>query len=268
MIDLRSFSSSRHAPCGDVSVAELSLAESSLAGESSPAVASVVARGATRLAGVLLIAVGLLASGGFATPATAQQWEQTARVMADVERGQAPSAFLDSLTRHLRHRDTMAVRRSPDDVSPMTKEALVDSLLDEGFGLQSANRMVIEYEFEIVDNELIERIQNLYFFYRPVGPTESDIPILYVNAEREVVADLLRTSGIADERNLELVHAFTDELSFPSLSLNENATIIGVGGETIRGRSDQRRRVLVRQLKAFIYDRDKVYTTRVVESET
>jgi len=43
---------------------------------------------------------------------------------------------------------------------------------------------------------------------------------------------------------------------------------MAVRGEAIRGRFDQRRRVLVRRLKAFIYDRDKVYTTRVVESET
>ncbi len=145
----------------------------------------------------------------FATPATTQQWRQTARVMADVERGQAPSAFLDALTHHLRHRDTMAVRRSPTDPLPMTKEALVDSLLDDGLGLQSANRLRIEFEFEIVDNELVERIQSLYFFYRPVECTETDIT-----------------------------------------------------------HSVPRRRVLVRQLKAFIYDRDKVYTTHVIESET
>lgn len=186
--------------------------------------------------------------------------------MADVERGQAPSAFLDSLLHHLRHRDTMAVRRSPGDEAPRTKEALVDLLLDDGLGLQSANRLLIE--FEIVDNELIERIQSLYFFYQPVERTETDVPILYLNAEREVVANLLQGSGIADEQNLERVHAFTDELSFPRLSRNENARIVGVGGEAIRGRFDQRRRVLVRRLKAFIYDRDKVYTTRVVESET
>ena len=86
---------------------------------------------------------GLLASAVFATPATTQQWRQTARVMADVDGGRPPSAFLDALTHHLRHRDTMAVRRSPTDPLPMTKEALVDSLLDDGLGLQSANRLRI-----------------------------------------------------------------------------------------------------------------------------
>lgn len=75
----------------------------------------------------------------------------------------------------------MAVRRSPTDPLPMTKEALVDSLLDDGLGLQSANRLRIEFEF--VDNELVERIQSLYFFYRPVERTETDVPILYLDAE-------------------------------------------------------------------------------------
>jgi len=101
--------------------------------------------------------------------------------MADVGRRRAPSAFLDSLPHHLRHRDAMAVRRSPGDEAPMTKGALVDSLLDDGLGLQSANRLLIE----LVDNELIEQIQRLYFSYRPVERTETDIPILYLNVERE-----------------------------------------------------------------------------------
>jgi hypothetical protein len=199
-----------------------------------------------------------------ARPADAQQWRQTTRVLADVESGQATRAFLDSVATRLRKSDTLKIRRSKDSTEAMTAQALNDTLLAKGLGFQSANRVIIDYEFKTVDNELIEEIQGMQFLYRPESRTEGDIPIMYVDAERPMVQDLMRTSGIPDETNLSTVHYFVDELSFPALSIDQNVEVVSIAGRTVRGQFDQRRRVLLRQLKSFIYGRDKVYSTQVM----
>lgn len=213
------------------------------------------------LGSILLVAV-LLA--GSARPVDAQQWRQTTRVMAAVESGQATRAFLDSVAARLRANDTLTVRQSRDASEPITASALNDSLLQDGLGMQSANRVMLDYEFEVVDNELIEEIQGLQFLYRPPSNTEQDVPIMYVDAERPMVQDLMRTSGIPDETNLSTVHYFVDELSFPALSIDQNVEVVSVSGRTIRGEFDRRRRVLLRRLKTFIYERDKVYSTQII----
>jgi len=198
--------------------------------------------------------------------ADAQQWGQRATVLTDVESGQGTRALLDTVATRLRKQDTLVVRRSPQH-EPTTVYALTDSLLDKGLGMQSANRILVDYEFEIVDNELIEQIRSLQFVYRTSRPAEPDVPILHVNAQRERFAEMLLNAGIPDEQNLEIVHFFVDELSFPSLALNQDVRVISIGGETLRGEFDQRRKVLVRQLKAFIYEKDKVYRTQLLASE-
>lgn len=217
--------------------------------------------GVPRVAAMLLVVTFLAVS---APPADAQQWRQTTRVMASVESGQATRAFLDSVAARLRGTDTLTVRRSRDAGDPITASALNDSLLQDGLGMQSANRVMIDYEFEVVDNELIEEIQGLQFLYRPPSSTEQDVPVMYVDAERPMVQNLMRTSGIPDETNLSTVHYFVDELSFPALSIDQNVDVVSVAGRTIRGEFDQRRRVLLRRLKTFIYGRDKVYSTQIM----
>lgn len=199
-------------------------------------------------------------------PAQAQQWRQRATVMTDVNPGQSTRAFIDTVAARLRNSDTLQVRRTKEG-ELMDIQTLTDSLLEEGVGLYSANRLFIDYEFEVVDNEFIEEIQDIKLIYRPASSGEGDIPILYLDAERELVANVLRNSGIPDERNLDTVHYFVNEISFPSLALDQNVRVISVAERKLREGFDQRRKVLMRQLKAFIYDKDKVYHTRILADQ-
>jgi hypothetical protein len=213
-----------------------------------------------RSVAVLLLA---LCVAGTAPATDAQQWLQRATVIANIDEGQAPRAFLDTVATRLRKRDTLTVRRTPDG-ERLTAQALSDSLLEEGLGLQSANRILIQYQFEVIDNEFVEQIQSVEFIYRPTAQNDTDVPILYLDAERPLVARIMRSSGIPNEQNLSTIHYFVNELSFPALSLDQNVRVVSVGGEALRGEFDQRRRVLMRRLKQFIYDRDKVYSTKLV----
>lgn len=192
--------------------------------------------------------------------AQAQQYEQNVRVVTEVKEGPT-RAFLDSLTTRMRQRDTMKVQRSPEAGDSMTVAALRDTLLDEGVGLTSANRLFIEYQWVTQDNELIETIQSFHFVFRPAGERSRDVPIMYVDAGHPLVRTLLRTSGIPFETNLQSVQYFIDVLSFPSLALEQNATVVRIGGRTLRDGYDRRRRALLSRLTEFIYDRDKVYVT-------
>jgi len=199
-----------------------------------------------------------------ARPADAQQWRQTTRILAEMETGRAPRAFLDSLATRLRKSDTLKIRRSKDMTAAMTAQALSDTLLEKGLGFQSANRVIIDYEFEVVDNELVEEIRGMQFLYRPPSRTEGDVPIMYVETDRPMMQDLMRTSGIPDKTNLSTVHYFVDELSFPTLSINQDIEVVSIAGQTVRGEFDQHRRVLFRQLRSLIYSRDKLYSTQVI----
>lgn len=216
-----------------------------------------------RTAVTAVLAVMLLAA---AQPAEAQQWRQTATVMADVKTGHATRAFIDTVANRLRKSDTLMVRRSRDG-EPMRLQTLQDSLVADGVGLQSANRMFIDYEFQIVDNELIEEIQDIQLIFRPPSTTERDISVLYLDAEQEMVADVMRESGVPDESNVAMTHYFVNELSFPALSLDQNVEVVSAAGRDLREGYDQRRKVLMRQMKTFIYDRDKVYHTRILADQ-
>lgn len=206
--------------------------------------------------------LGTLLFGMALTPpeAQSQQYRQNVRVVTEVQEGPT-RAFLDSLTTRMRQRDTMMVRRSPESDDSMTVAALSDTLLDDGVGLNSANRLFIEYQWVTQDNELVETIQSFQFVFRPAGQTERDVPIMYVDAGHPLVRNVLRTSGIPFETNLQSVRYFIDVLSFPSLALEQNATLVSIAGRTLRDGYDRRRRALLGRLTKFIYDRDKVYVT-------
>jgi len=43
--------------------------------------------------------------------------------------------------------------------------------------------------------------------------------------------------------------------------------VVSAAGRNLREGYDQRRKVLMRQMKTFIYDRDKVYHTRILADQ-
>jgi hypothetical protein len=52
-------------------------------------------------------------------------------------------------------------------------------------------------------------------------------------------------------------------LSFASLSLDQGADMVSVAGTPVRGEFDRRRKRVLQRFKRFIYQRDKVYVTKV-----
>jgi hypothetical protein len=208
------------------------------------------------IAGLLLVAAVSV------TPVRAQQWAQNVKIVTTVESEQPTRVFLDSLVNQIRMRDSVRVRREPGG-ERMTLADIQNTLIDEGVGLFSANRLFIEYAFEIQDNEFIEVIQSLHFVFRPQAAGENDIPVLYVTGNREYTKNVLKTPGIPNPQNLEDIALFKDELSFAGLSLDQGADMVSVAGTPVRGEFDQRRKQVLQRFKRFIYRRDKVYVTQV-----
>jgi hypothetical protein len=208
------------------------------------------------IAGLLLVAAVSV------TPVRAQQWAQNVKIVTTVESEQPTRVFLDSLVNQIRMRDSVRVRREPGG-ERMTLADIQNTLIDEGVGLFSANRLFIEYAFEIQDNEFIEVIQSLHFVFRPQAAGENDIPVLYVTGNREYTKNVLKTQGIPNPQNLEDIALFKDELSFAGLSLDQGADMVSVAGTPVRGEFDQRRKQVLQRFKRFIYRRDKVYVTQV-----
>jgi len=208
------------------------------------------------IAGLLLVAAVSV------TPVRAQQWAQNVKIVTTVESEQPTRVFLDSLVNQIRMQDSVRVRREPGG-ERMTLADIQNTLIDEGVGLFSANRLFIEYAFEIQDNEFIEVIQSLHFVFRPQATGENDIPVLYVTGNREFTKNVLKTQGIPNPQNLEDIALFKDELSFAGLSLDQGADMVSVAGTPVRGEFDQRRKQVLQRFKRFIYRRDKVYVTQV-----
>jgi hypothetical protein len=204
----------------------------------------------------------LLAAAAVARPAHGQQWAQTAEIITSVKSEQPTRVFLDSLVNELRARDSMRVRREPGR-APMTLSDLQDDLLEQGLGLFSANRVLIGYTFRIRDNEFIETIRSFRFIFRSESADTEDVSILYATGDRPAVRHVLRSQGIPNPRNLEAITYFKDALSFASLSLDQGADMVAVGGRPVRGEFDQRRKALLDRFKRFIYKRDQVYVTTV-----
>lgn len=198
----------------------------------------------------------------FATPVRAQQWAQNVEIVTTVKSEQPTRVFLDSLVNEIRMRDSVRVRREPGG-ERMSLDDIQSTLIEEGIGLFSANRLFIEYAFEIRDNEFIEVIQSLQFIFRPEGTGQEDLSVLYVTGNRDVTREVLKTQGIPNPQNLEDVALFKDELSFASLSLDQGADMVSVAGTPVRGEFDRRRKRVLQRFKRFIYRRDKVYVTKV-----
>lgn len=207
------------------------------------------------------LVVLLLFAGG--TPAQAQQWAQSVEIVSEVKSGRPNRAFLDSLVQQMRARDSIRVRRSPEADDRVTLSRLQETLLEQGLGLFSANRVFVQYEFKTRGDNFVEQIRSLHYVFRPPAGGQTDVDILYLDASDPLVKDVLRNQGLPNPNNLEAVNFFKDDLSFANLTMAHSADIVAVAGSPIRGEFDERRQRLLDRFRHFVYRKDLRYVPTV-----
>lgn len=197
----------------------------------------------------------LLAALCLAVPQTAQGqlWLQTARVITPIENGPT-RAFLDTLVNVMERKDVM-VKRSPNQKKGMAVSALRDKLITkEGIGLSSANHAFIDYRFSIDDGSRFQqKISRIHFVFRP-GPNQNDVSIMYINARKKWVENVIRQKGTALRTNEAALIPFHRHLGFANIARQKKTQVVEIGGETVRERFDERKAALIRKVERLTYE--------------
>lgn len=198
----------------------------------------------------LLSIVGLLF---FASPeAQAQRWLQTTQLTTPIQDDGPTRALLDTLVQVLERKDGATVKRSPDATEGLSLSELRDKLINEaGIGLSSANRVFIDYKFQIENRGFEESIESFRFVYRP-GEGEEDTRMMYVNATDQWVQDILKNKGTTLRTNQAALQTFSDQLAFARMQ--ENGQIVEISGQTVREGFESKKRKLVQKITRLTYE--------------
>lgn len=207
------------------------------------------ARRLASMVGFLLIVLAL----GAPQNANGQLWLQTARVITPIEAGPT-RAFLDTLVNVMERKDMM-VRRSPDQKGKMTIADLRNALISEaGIGLNSANHAFINYRFTIGQGSQFEQqISKIRFVFR-AGPGQSDVSVMYVDAEKPWVETLIRQKGTTLRSNQAALIPFHRHLGFANIARQEESKVVEIGGETVRDGFDEKKAALIRKVERLVYE--------------
>lgn len=207
------------------------------------------ARRLASMVGLLLIVLAL----GAPQSAKGQLWLQTARVITPIEAGPT-RAFLDTLVNVMERKDMM-VRRSPDQKEKMTISDLRNALISEaGIGLSSANHAFINYRFTIGQgSEFEQQISKIRFVFR-AGPGQSDVSVMYVDAEKPWVETLIQQKGTTLQSNQAALIPFHRHLGFANIARQEESKVVEIGGETVRDGFDEKKAALIRKVERLVYE--------------
>jgi len=201
-----------------------------------------------------LFGVGLaLALMGLPQTANGQVWLQTARLVAPVEQGPVRT-LLDSVATVMERRGLRA-RRSPEPDTGRTVTALRRQLIDEeGVGIRSANHVFVDYRFALDSGSSFrQQITSLHFVFRP-GPTQADVPILYLDAQENWVRELLRNKGTSLPTNEAALIPFRRHLGFADIARRDETQIVEISGETVREGFREKKDALIRKVEWLTYD--------------
>jgi len=206
-------------------------------------------RRATGLYGLLLVAALM----GLPQTATGQVWLQTARLVAPVEQGPVRT-LLDSVTTIMERRGLRA-RRSPEPDTGRTVAALQRQLIDDdGVGIRSANHVFVDYRFALDGGSTFrQQITSLHFVVRP-GPTQADVPILYLDPQQDWVQELLRNKGTSLPTNAAALIPVRRPLGFADIARRDETQIVEISGETVREGFQEKKEALIRKVEGLIYE--------------
>lgn len=201
---------------------------------------------------ILLVVLGGLV---LLSPANvqAQRWLQTSQLVTDVDRDGPTRALLDSLVSVLERKDSIRVKRSPDATSKIRISDLKDKLINEqGIGLTSANKVFIDYRFEIRNRGFQEAITAFNFVYRPRGGAQEDIQMLYIDATVPWVAEILRNKGTTLRTNQAALLTFKDQLAFARMV--QKGKVVEIADRTVREGFERKKRELVQKIQRLTYE--------------
>ncbi len=182
----------------------------------------------------------------------AQRWLQTTQLTTPIQSDGPTRALLDTLVQILDRKDSVTVKRSPQDSEDLTLSELRDKLInDAGIGLGSANRVFIDYKFKIENRGFEESIEALRFVYRP-GEGQEDIRMMYVDATDPWVGSVLRNKGTSLRTNQAAMKTFSDQLAFARMQ--EDGQIVEISGQTVREGFESKKRKLVEKITRLTYE--------------
>ena len=182
----------------------------------------------------------------------AQRWLQTTQLVTPIQSDGPTRALLDTLVQVIERRDDIQVKRSPDAPESYTLSELKDNLINEaGIGLPSANRIFIDYRFEIENRGFQEVIESFRFVYRP-GQGEEDIQMMYVDASEPWFESILKNKGTTLRTNQAALKTFKDQLAFARMQ--DDGKIVEISGQTVREGFEAKKRSLVQKITRLTYE--------------
>lgn len=202
-----------------------------------------------------LIIVCLLTFGVAAlspSDATAQRWLQTSQLIKNVRSDGPARALLDTLVQVVERTEGVQIRRTADAAETLTLSQLRDELINgPGLGLTSANKVFINYRFEIRNRGFEESIESFQFLFRPPSGNEEDIQMLYVDASESWVKTILQNKGTSLTTNEAALQTFKDQLSFARTV--RDAQITEIAGDPVREGFEAKKRNLVQKIQRLTY---------------
>lgn len=205
-----------------------------------------------RKVGILFLVMGgmlLLAP----QDANAQRWLQTSQLVTNIDRDGPTRALLDTLVSVLERKDSIRVKRSPETKTKIEISDLKDKLINEqGIGLTSANKVFIDYRFEIKNRGFQETITAFNFVYRPRGGAQEDIKMLYIDATEKWVRDILVNKGTTLRTNQAALLTFKDQLAFARMV--QNGKVVEIADRTVREGFERKKRELVQKIQRLTYE--------------
>lgn len=212
-----------------------------------------LARRYVQFVGILAVsAVLFLATGP--QEAKGQLWLQTARVVTPVGDG-AVQAFLDTSVAVAERREDIELRRAPNQDETFSVSELQSRLIDDaGIGVGSANRVFLGYRFFLDSSGgFQEEITDAHFVFRP-GPNQSDIPVIYLDAEDQWAREVINKKGTSLLTNEAAMIPFRRHFRFSELARDEETQIVEVAGQTVREGFDERKEALLQKVEELMYE--------------
>lgn len=187
------------------------------------------------------------------TEAEAQRWLQTSQLIVPVEADTPTRALLDTLVQVIRRKDSVMVRRSPDNPATMSVTDLENKLISgPGIGLSSASHVFIDYKFMIGNRGYEESVEAFQFLYRQ-GQGREDVQMLYIEADKPWVEQILRNKGTTLRTNQAALKTFSDQLSFARMQDNDGAQVTEIAGKAVRTGFDAKKKKLVEKITRLTY---------------
>ncbi len=184
--------------------------------------------------------------------ANGQRWLQTSQLFVPIENDTPTRALLDTLVQVIGRRDSIEIRRSPDASKSFTLSKLRNKLINgPGIGLTSASHVFIDYRFMIENRGFEESIEGFHFVFR-AGKGQEDIPMMYIDADKKWVDEVLRNKGTTLTTNEAALKTFSDQLAFARME--GGGKIVEIAGETVRKGFEAKKRSLVQKIRRLTYE--------------